>query len=59
MLGLTNVFYNMATQNIGRNVGQENDRFLSDHDHDLARSIRMQQNIHKVNYSAVGKLKAI
>lgn len=29
MLGFTNVFYNMATQNIGRNVGQENDRFLS------------------------------
>lgn len=60
MLGLTNVFYNMATQNIGRNVGQENDlSFFPDHDHDLARSIIMQQNIHKVNYSAVGKHKAI
>lgn len=35
--------------------------FFPDHDHvhDSVRSIIMQQNIHKVNYSAVGKLKAI
>ena len=33
--------------------------FFPDHDHDLARSTIMQQNIHKVNYSAVGKHKAI
>ena len=58
MLGFTNVFYNMATQNIGRNVGQTI-VFFPDHDHDSVRSIIMQQNIHKVNYSAVGKLKAI
>ena len=59
MLGFTNVFYNMATQNIGRNVGQETIVFFPDYDHDSVRSIIMQQNIHKVNYSAVGKLKAI
>ena len=33
--------------------------FFPDHDHDSVRIIIMQQNIHKVNYSAVGKLKAI